>query len=92
MKELSEVIVQGTVKEAKGKVLIVNSSGIFVVKPQPPKNEQRAEVLKTSPAVVPLPQAVSPDRFRPVRAALRAAISRGATESALPADWRRPEG
>lgn len=33
MKELSEVIVQGTVKEAKGKVLIVNSTGIFVVKP-----------------------------------------------------------
>lgn len=33
LKELSEVIIQGTVKEAKDKVLIINASGLFVVRP-----------------------------------------------------------
>ena len=33
MKELSEIIVQGTVKEAKDKVMIINATGVFVVKP-----------------------------------------------------------
>ena len=31
LKELSEVVVQGTVKEAKDKILIINATGLFVV-------------------------------------------------------------
>jgi len=33
LKELSEVVVQGTVKEAKDKIMIVNATGFFIAKP-----------------------------------------------------------
>lgn len=43
LKELSEVIVQGTVKEAKDKVLIINAKGLYIVPPKnlPPKKEDK---------------------------------------------------
>lgn len=41
LKELSEVVIQGTVKEAKDKVMIVNATALFLVpeKGAPSKNE-----------------------------------------------------
>lgn len=41
LKELTEVVIQGTVKEAKDKVMIVNATAIYVVqkKPAPTKSD-----------------------------------------------------
>ena len=33
LKELSEVIVQGTVKEARDKIMIINATGLFIARP-----------------------------------------------------------
>lgn len=39
LKELSEVVVQGEVKEAKGKILIINATGLFLVPEVPSKGQ-----------------------------------------------------